>query len=214
MSFTTKAGLKTALGAWLKRAGISTQADDCLTLCEARLNRDLGEVLTDDTITGVVSSNAIDVSSLSVAMPIGVFRIDTAGEYPLTQKIDGTYARSLTDGTPVFWSLLGDNIVFDCPCISAYTFRFKYRQRFTLAADGDTNWLLTNHPDIYLAAAIVWGALYLDDDGKAGKWAAVLEQGIPSVKRYISAQNRSVLSLDPGLSDIGRSGSFHYTTGE
>jgi hypothetical protein len=215
MSFSTKSDLKTALAAWMKRSSISTQADDCITLAEAKLNRELGEVITDQTLTGVVSSNLIDISSYSVASPIGLFRIETSlAEVELTQKVAGTFPYSLSNGTPSWWASAGDDIAFDCPMVSAYSFRLHFRQRFSLAADGDTNWLLTNHPDVYLAACIVWGGLYVDDDGKTSKWAAMLDGGITSVRQYIADQHHAVLSVDPALSRIGGRSSFNFTTGQ
>lgn len=213
MAFATKANLKTALAAWMKRASISTSADDCITLAEAGFNRVLGEILTSTTLTGTVSSREISVTS--VAEPIALFLAETGlKEVELTKKMDGTFEYSVTSDRPCIWAFnaAASKIYFDCPLSGAYPFRFKHRQRFSLAADGDTNWLLTDHPDLYLAASIVWGALFTDDDGKAGKWNTVLTNGIKEVKAYISAQNRSELTVDPAL--VGGRSYFDFTSGE
>jgi hypothetical protein len=215
MSFSTKATLKTAVIDWLARSDVTANGDDQITLAEARLNRDLGEILTEQTLTGVLSSTEISVSSYSVARPINLFLAETGlDEVELTPKMDGTFPRSVVTGRPSYWSYVAGSqkIIFDRPLSGAYPFRFKFRQRFSLAADGDTNWLLTYHPDIYLAASILWGGLYTQDNPRMATFAAVLEQGIPSVKAYISAQNKAVLTVDPALA-CNRP-FFDYTTGQ
>jgi hypothetical protein len=215
MSFTTKATLKTAVIDWLARSDVTANGDDQITLAEARLNRELGEVLTEQTLTGTLSQRYIDVSSYTVARPISLFLAETGlDEVELTPKMDGTYPRSVTNGRPSYWSYVNgaERIYFDCPLSGAYPFRFKFRQRFSLAADGDSNWLLAKHPDIYLAASILWGGLYTQDNPRMATFAAVLEQGIPSVKAYISAQNKTVLTVDPALA-CNRP-FFDYTTGQ
>ena len=214
MSISNYAELKTALASWLHRSSISTQAADCITLAEARLNRELGEVLATQSFPGTVGSRTIDVSTYSIARPIALFLLDTDGmERELSPRMVGAFPYSTTNAKPKMWGILGDNLTFDCPLDQAYTFRLHFRQRFALSDSATTNWLLENHPDIYLAAAIVWGALFTEDDAKAGKWAVLLEQGIPSIKAYISAQSPGLLTVDPGLTDIGHRGFFDYTTG-
>lgn len=215
MALSTKAQLKTAVLDWMARSDISANGDDQISLAEARLNRELGEVLTEQALTGTSSQNYIDVSSYSVAKPIALFLAETGlDEEQLTQKMDGTYSRSTTSGRPSFWSFVhgAQRVYFDRPLDSAYPFRLKFRQRFSLATDGDTNWLLTYHPDIYLAAAIVWGGLYTQDSPRIATFAATLEDGIPSVKAYISSQNRGQLSVDPALAY--QHSWFNFTSGE
>lgn len=213
MSITSYSELKTAFATWSKRSGLSTVAEDCIALAEARLNRELPPILTSATLTGTISSRNIDVSANSVAEAHNLFRKEgNVYDEELTQKRLGEFPYSYTNATPRFWSYdnAGGQIVFDCPLDAADTFRFHFKQRYALSDSATTNWLLTNHPDIYLAATIVWGALYTDDDGKAGKWAVLLEQGIPSVKGYISRQQRSRMSVDPALRVPPR---FRITTG-
>lgn len=217
MPFTNKGQLKTALAAWMKRSSISTTADDCIKLCEARLNRDLGEVLTNASLVGVVDSREIDVASLSIAEPIALFITLATGARetgPMLKRADGDFPYSAASSVPTIWAVAGTKVIFDCPVNQAYAFRLHYRQRFTLALDADTNWLLDNHPDVYLAAAIVWGGLFTDDDAKAAKWSLLLEQSIPSLKAYISRQNRTTMTADPGLLAMAsRRGTFNIYTG-
>lgn len=215
MPFTNKSDLKSAMDDWIARGDISGTADDRVSLAEARLNRELGEVLTEQSLTGTASSREISVSAYSVAQPLNLFLAETGlDEVRLVPKMNGGFEVKATSDRPRFWTYnrAADKLYFDCPLSGAYPFRLVFRQRFSLAADGDTNWLLTSHPDIYLAACIMWGGLYTMDTSRAAAFAATLEEGIPSVKSYISAQNRAVLTVDPAL--LPSNGWWDFETGE
>lgn len=215
MAIGTFSELKTAAAAWQARSDLTATIPDAIALAEARLNRVLGEVLTNSPLTGVVGSREISISSISMAAPIGLFLAETTGlETEITPRVDGTFAYNADTQKPKHYAISGSTIILDSKCDSAYTFRFKHRQRFALSDASPTNWLLTNHPDIYLAATLVWGGLFTEDDGRAAKFTMVLDEGIPSVKAYVSRQNRGLLSIDPGLADIGRRDVFNFTTGE
>lgn len=216
MAIATYADLKASVANWQARSDLTTLIPDAITIAEAKLNRKLGEVLTEEQPTGVINSREIDISSFSMAAPIGLFIIEDSGEETeITPRVDGTYPQSAESDKPKHYSIAGSKIVFNCPLDVAYTFRFKFRQRFALSDTATTNWLLDEHPDIYLAATLVWGGLFTEDDARTAKFSTVLEDGIPEVKAYISRQkDRGRLTIDPGLADIGRCSTFNYLTGQ
>jgi hypothetical protein len=67
--------------------------------------------------------------------------------------------------------LLGDTIQFGPTPDGVYTISLDYYQRLNIATS-TTNWLLTNHPSIYLNACLVEGAAYLMDADKAQAYDA------------------------------------------
>jgi len=204
MAIGTYSELQTAVSDWMARSDLSGNAADFITLAEARLNREIPAVQTDVTLTGTLGSRRIDVSANSVTSAIALFLVDTDGdETELTRKMDGTFPYLDTSGEPTYWAMDGTNIDFDCPLDSAYTFRFRIRQRYALSALVPTNWLLTNHPDIYLAAALVWGGAFTKDFPYASAFVSSLESGIPSVNNIIMEQNRGLLTVDPALRSVG-----------
>jgi hypothetical protein len=198
---TTYAELKTAIPAWMYRDDIAedTQAAEFIQLAEARLNRELDPVSTDATLTGTISSRRIDISSLSMETPIALFIKENGQENPISQRADGTFPYSDTNGKPQIWGLEGDNIDFDRPCDQAYTFRLSYNQRFALSDSATTNWLLTNHPDIYLAATMAWGRAYENDGRGVGQWLSILRTELPKIKRVIAASKVGTVRVDPML---------------
>lgn len=207
MSITNYTELQTAVLDFMARNELTGNVADFITLAEARLNRELGAVEVNDTITAVTNVNAIDVTSLSVVEPLALLIAQTGfDEIELTPKVDGTYPRLTSSGMPRYFSLIdqGTSIVFDRAPDTTYPMRFRFRQRFALSALAPTNWLLTNHPDIYLAACIVWGNIFIGATDKTAFYKAVLDDGMPSLKNTIARQKRAVLTVDPMLQCIGR----------
>ena len=205
MALATYSDLQTYVTELMAREDLLGNAADWITLAEARLNREIPAVETDVTLTGVASSRRIDVSSYSVVSPLALFLIDTDGdEIEMVRKADGTFPYTDTSDQPRFWAMDGSNIDFDCPLDTAYTFRFRIRQRYALSDLVPTNWLLTNHPDIYIAATLIWGGGYIRDLEYAGIFNSSLVAGIESVKNVIMEQNRGELTVDPALASIGR----------
>lgn len=208
MAISNYSELKSAIAKWMDRetdADFSGQAADFVTLAEAQLNRKLKGVGADVSLTGSVGSRSIDISSYNVKEPIAVFLKDsvTSDELELIQKSDGTFPYLDENGEPEIWSVDGNNIDFDCPLDQAYQFRFRYYGRFALSDAAPTNDLLTENPDVYLAACIVWGASYIDDDGRLSKWATLLQEFLDDAANAESQRRKGDLSVDPMLGIIG-----------
>lgn len=213
MAFSTFAELKTALSDWMHRSDVSGNVADWITLAEARLNRELNPVEEEATLTGVVGSRVIDVSSLSIVEPMALYLTQTGSSDEVLLTKRGTFPYDSTSNEPEFWAYDSDDseINLNRPCDAAYSFRFQYRERFTLSDTATTNWLLTNYPDIYLASCIVWGGMYLGDVEKAAAFEVVLQSGIPAVRNIIAQQHRSQAIVDPALTRIGNREFYDYT---
>lgn len=204
MAISTYSELQTAITDWMDRTDLTGSATDFITLAEARLNRKIDAVETDATLTGTVDSRNVDVSALSIIEPMAVFIADTVGgdEREVEIKAPGTFAYNDTSGEPGFVALNGTNLVFDRPLDVAYSIRFRYRGRFALSDAAPTNDLLTNHPDVYLAASIMWGGVYISDPGKAQGFKALLDEFMAETSNHIAQRKRGTLSPDPALAAI------------
>ncbi len=205
MAITTYSELQTAINNWSERSDAAGQVKEFIALAERRLNREIGAVETNATLTGVVDSRTIDISALSMERPIALWVVETSGdETPLQLQAEGTFAYLDDTGLPEMASFNGSNLVFNRPVDQAYSFRFRYRQKFALSDAATTNWLLDNHHDIYLAASMMWGAGYRQDLPMGAAWKTLLDEGIPEVCHQIAAAKRGVLRVDPSLAAIGR----------
>lgn len=207
MALANYTDLQASALSWMERSGETRyvgSAPDWITLAEARLNRELGAVETDETITGVVDSRRIDIAALSMAQPIALFLAEAGrDEVFIMPKADGTFPYLNDPGRPSTWAVDGTNIDFNRPLDGAYPFRLRFRQKFNLATS-TTNWLLTNHPDVYFAATMMWGAGYNEDWANGSAWKMVLDEAIPSIRNQITQNKRALLTVDPALSCIGR----------
>ena len=71
---------------------------------------------------------------------------------------------------------------------------------FSLSDAAPTNVLLTTYPNLYLAAAVLESAFYWEDDGKAARWSARLNDALEVVKANVGrAKGGARLHPDPAL---------------
>ena len=201
------AGLKDAIADWMARDDIDGKADNFIDLAEARLNRELSSIETESTINGVVDSREISILSLSVDRPIALFMAESGlDEKEMTQKAPGTFPIEGTSGRPRYWSrdqrTSTDVIAFDRPLDSAYPFRFRYETKLALSDAAPTNWLLTNHPDVYLMACLAWSGKFTKDP-MVQQWVADWTGTLREVKNHMAQSKRGVLTVDRSLQLIG-----------
>ena len=216
MALATYSDLKTSVASWLERSDMTAVIVDCVTLAEARMNRELGPVETDASLTGTVGSRELDISALSLVEPLQLWVADPGSEDE--RRVDPQSSANMAyidnPGPPRQWVMASTSALkLDRPCDQAYAFRFHYRQRFALSDSAPTNWLLTNHPDIYLAACLMWGACYQESFPNGAVWKGVLDEQLPQVAHTLAKQRKGTLRVDPGLADIGRRSTFNNTTG-
>jgi hypothetical protein len=219
MAIASRSDLLTKGASWLRRAGNATfvaELPDALTIAEGRLNRELGPVETDASLTGTVDSRSLDISALSIVEPISLFyaAASSEDETRINPQAPANMAYIDTSGRPTEWAYLSeDAIKLNRPCDQAYSFRFHYRQRFALTDSVTTNWLLEKHPDIYLAALLMWGCGYLESWNNGSIWKGILDTELPKVAHTLAKGRKGTLTVDPALGQIGHRPHFNYTTG-
>lgn len=197
MAISNYSDLQAAIADWMARSDISGSTADFISLAEARLNRVLGPVATTSTLTGAIGSAQIDISLLSMDTPENLFITDGVERILLPRPL-GTFLTEPYQGSPNIWAIESNYIKFERPLNQAYSFRFVYQGRFSLS-DTTTNELLTEYPDVYLAAAIVWGCIYTKNLKDGAMWKTVLEEGIAEVKSGYAQRKRGLLTVDPML---------------
>lgn len=204
MAISTYSELKTAITDWMDRSELSGSAADFIALAEARLNRELITVGVTASLTATVGSASVDISALPVIRPKSLFMTDNGEEYELTPRALGTFTVGDENHFPTIWAIEGNYIKFDYPSDQAYPLRFVYEGRFALSDASPTNDLLTNSPDIYLAASIVWGSVYVRNNADISMFEGLLNAFVAEQKSIIAQKKRSMLTIDPALSRIGR----------
>lgn len=204
MAIGTYSQLKTAVENWRERVGdttISGNAADFITLGEAELTRQLPLRImwTNADLTGTNNSRELDLDA-TFAEPAWLKLTTTSPYTPLPKSTsDGMFYYQTASATPTEWCLNGDHIDLNYPCSGALTFQFRYRQKFALSDASPTNWLLTNHPDIYLGAVLVWSGLLIKDED-VSFWKPKTEEAIRQLKILDAKSDADVsLLVDPAL---------------
>lgn len=216
MAIATYSGLKTALETWLSRQSdttISGNAADFVTLCEARLNRELPlrVMHTTTTLTGTTSSRSVALPSDYIE-PVALFLTTFGVQTMLKPLVAGNFEYGTTSGTPTAWCINGENIDLDVPCDQAHTFSFRYRKSFALSDSNPTNWLLTNHPDCYLSGALVEALMLSQDMDSMALWEQRFRGAVESIAQSDARSIAvSTLQIDPSLSV--RHAPFNFTSG-
>ncbi len=156
MAIGTYAELKTAVANWLHRSDLTTQIPDFIALCEADVRRDL-------RVREMEDSTSVALTSTELALPTGFLearQVTLDGivvDYVLPQQFT-----PISDDTTYQYTVKGTNFVFQT---TSGTVKVDFYKGFTaFSANGDTNWLLTNHPDAYLFGSLAWACTYTQDD--------------------------------------------------
>lgn len=210
---TDYASLQDALMSFQDRTDVPV--DQAIQLAEARLNRLLKTVEVDATLTGVTSSRFIDVSALKVTRPISLFVTDPncPDELEPVPRAAGSFAYADRTGFPSMWAMDGSNLAFNCLLDAAYSMRFRYVGRFALSDAAPTNALLTDNPDIYICAAVMWGGIFVADDAIVARYGNPLNTFIAEQKSIEEKNRRGQLTVDPSLSLTGRWSRYGYYGG-
>ncbi len=186
MTITTFATLKTAIADTLNREDLTSVIPVFVQLAEAQFNRRSRShrQITRGALTLNTQFEALPadwLETIRITMDANPVRVLTQISLDdMTQYRTGTED---TTGAPVYFAHNGTDIeLFPTPDDS-YTGAITYYAKVTaLSADGDTNWLLTNHPDAYLYGALVHTAPYLKDDARLPVWSALLAQAMSEIE--------------------------------
>ena len=191
MTITNFGTLKTAIADTLNRDDLASVIPQFVSLAQAQFNR---KIRSHRQIT----RGSLTINSQFEALPadwLETIRItmDASPIRVLTQisMDDLTRYRTAIDNTtdaPVYFAHNGTDIeLFPTPSTS-YTGEITYYAKVTaLSADGDTNWLLTNNPDVYLYGSLVHTAPYLKDDARIALWAGLLAQAMDEIEDETAA---------------------------
>lgn len=209
MTITNYTELKASVASWVHRSDLTSQIDDFIALGESRINRELSARFME-----AEGSLTASIGSRYIALPA---RFKRAYELWLTTYsprsemiylVPETMPVSTSQGVPQYYTVDGANIALDCPANSAHTFALRYKKGLDIAAD-TTNDLLTNHPGLYLFAALCEAAIYIRDDVRLAMWEGRYQSELAETQRFES-QNKGMATLfvDAGLSSSGTNGNI------
>lgn len=163
MSITTYAELKTAVANWIDHSNLTDRVPEFITLCEARMNRELrvrrmlqrSHLTTSNEFVGVPSTW---LGLRGISYTIGGARHSLKYETPewMDRKHDNEA------GPPIAYTILGSELQFWPSPDSSYRFDISYFKTIPALSDANAdNWVLDNHPDLYLFGSTAEAHRYL-----------------------------------------------------
>jgi hypothetical protein len=202
---TTCAILKSDIVSQTGHSWTTAEQSTIVRLAEAMIARDvkIKEMLTTD--------DAFVINSRRETLPAGLlevkkFRLTSTNGYldflPLDLFYDApVYSDSGTP--PSAYTIEGTNFVFAPEPTTGYTALLSYIKRLdALTADSDTNWLLTNHYDVYLWSCLSVAFGLAQDDEQASKWLSAYT----AVKDKLNTTNQWSASQPNKLRRFGVTG--------
>ncbi len=190
MSIENYGQLKTAVANWLATSELTSRIPEFISLAEDRIARDIRvRPLEQETSTDVtISSQTVTFAAASISSWLGARRFYLSSETkPRLEYIPSEAFWEMTaaweTGTPKFFTIEGTNIHFAPAPDTTYTGKLLYWKRWTaFSADGDENWLLTNHAGLYLYGALIEASPYLDEDERTFTWANMYDEAAKSLE--------------------------------
>lgn len=197
MAFSTFATLKTALLSEVNRSGDSATVavvPDWVALAEADIRREVES--RDVTVNASFSLDAATVAGPATLGEIESLAINSTlyGWAELEQvpfgRIMHLRAQYPTAAAPAWFAVLDGNIYLAPTPDQTYAATLVYQPEVTaLSADADTNYFLTNHPDLYFYGALLhsigWLGMGASDSDKSTIefWASRYQNALQGLKK-------------------------------
>lgn len=174
MALANYTDLQASLANWLHRTDLTAVIPDLIVLAEARLARDLRlrSQVVSTTLSTVANQRSVTFPTdwLEFENVTLVGNPDSNLVYVNIQYLDDQFPGNAATGKPVVCSIEGQALLLGPTPDAVYTISTLYYQRWPALATTPTNWLLSNHPSLYLFAALAEAAPFLQDDGRAALW--------------------------------------------
>ena len=190
MALNTYSALKTSIANWLNRSDLTSEiSEDFIVLTEKDFNSKLRirkMITTDSSFT---------VNAETVALPTGFLQIRDmyiveggtkyALHYITPAQMDQIKGSS-TSGQPSTFTIIGDNFRFAPTPASSYTATINYYKAFDALSDSNTtNYILTNHPAIYLYGSLYHAANFLGgvEPARLQQWQGMYSTALERLER-------------------------------
>lgn len=195
MSIATYDELKSAIANWMHRTDLATRIPDFIALAEVRINKlaRVRQMEIEAPLVMVVGSRFITLPA-GFNEPRAVWLEDIQPREQLTVMTPEQLPVFTEGGRPCFWAIDGSNLAFDQEADAAYPITLRYRGKVALSDAVPTNSLLTDYPDVYLAAGIVEAATYARNIDVATLWNSRFKEAVKDMNA-IEGRSRSIAPL-------------------
>lgn len=182
MSLSTYSDLLTAAANWLARADLTSRIPEFISLAESDFNRELR------TRQMLVNNPAFVISGEFVNVPANFLEVkdwylNTSPRKSITFLSDDLATDMYnSSGPPKYYSISGEQFRISPIPGGSYSTVLRYFQSVPPLQANLTNWLMTQHPNLYLFNVLLQGSLYIQNDQGAGKWLQAYQTELASIK--------------------------------
>jgi hypothetical protein len=212
MALNNLAGLKAAAAAWIERSNdiaVTSIVDDCVTLCEARVNKTptfrLPEMETETILTPVDGRAALPEDFLAMKRVVSNTSPTRLLAYAEPGWFSQAYPDTGTDESSGFYTIAGvyasspdpDGVTPTLQTLhsrSPATLSIVYYAKVPALATTDPNWLLIKSPDVYLYGTILELLVALEGD-QQDKYAGLFGGAVESLVAAQTYSRGGVLTM-------------------
>ena len=188
MALSTYAELKTTIANWLNRSDLTSEiSDDFIVLTEADLNAKLRirQMHAQTTITIDAETETVPTGFLQVR---DFYILSNGPKFPMTfispAQMDAVKASSTT-GVPSSYTILGSTFRFAPRPDSTYSGVLNYYKKFDpLTSSNTTNYILADHPAVYLYGSLFHAANFLGgfDPNQVQQWSQMYQTALERIE--------------------------------
>ena len=200
--------LKTQIANYLNRSDLTTQIDIFIDTTEAELNR---KVRDKDMIKRATATADAQYLTLPTDW-LEVINVEiTSGDFtPLFQQSIETLdifrrANDNSSGQPKYFAIVDGTLELAPTPDTSYTLQLTYYGKISALSDSNTsNFVSTNHQDVYLYGALKQASIYLMEDDRVPMFAAQFELALEEMRMQQERASFGQGSLIPRSRTYGK----------
>lgn len=178
--------LQAAIAKWSgNRSDLASLIPDFVMMAERRINMDLESRQQESLVSLSAASGALSVPLPDDAGRIRALSVAAGGEleYLTPAEFNREQWQTLT-GKPRVYTVIGQDVFLGPVPDTDYSLQLTYAQYVPALADNaGTNWLIVQHPEVYLAASMCESILYTKNMDALPMWEGKYQSAIAGVNK-------------------------------
>lgn len=175
MTITNYTNLQSTVADFLNRSDLTSVIPTFVQLAEAQMNRDIRHHEMEVRSTGVQDAGDEYMQIPADWLENIRLHVQGAGTSPLNlisraSMADKRAGKEDTTGRPEYYCMADGQFQLYPTPDAEYTIELLYYQKIPALASNNTNWLIEDHPDVYLYGSLLHSAPYLQEDARAVVW--------------------------------------------
>lgn len=203
MALTNYSELKASIAEFLNRDDLTSIIPTFISLAEAQINRSVRHWRMENRAVATADEQYLSRPGDWVETVRMTVSADTVRTVDLVSRVALSDMRAQqlgATGVPRYYTNSENAFELYPTPDGDYEIETLYLQKIPALSDSNTtNWLLTDHPDVYLYGALVHSAPYLQDDQRAATWAQMYGAAVQAANMSSEKAKHSGSGLTPKI---------------